>query len=337
MSHQWEGNVLHNRHWGTRLALAWGLLVWGLLTWGSGPLGLGIYGEVAHAMADQQGGEKDPFDERVRHHYAENQGVKIHYAALGDPQAPLVIMIHGFPDFWYTWRHQMEVLSEKYYTVAIDQRGYNLSDRPRGGEHYAMPHLMRDVQAVIEACGRQRAIIIGHDWGGAVAWSLAMTAPASVEKLIILNLPHPRGLARELARNPAQQKNSQYARNFMQPDAYQRLTPEQLAAWVTDAPARQRYLEAFKRSDFEAMLQYYRQNYPREPYLEPTGPVEKVQAPVLLIHGLKDWALLPGGLNDTWEWVEQDLTLVTVPGAGHFVQQDAAGFVSRTIRGWLDR
>ena len=104
-----------------------------------------------------------------------------------------------------------------------------------------------------------------------------------------------------------------------------------------DPGARTKYLEAFKRSDFEAMLNYYKRNYPREPYTEDTSPVVKAQVPVLMIHGLDDKALLPGALNNTWDWLEKDLTLVTVPGAGHFVQQDAADLVSRSMRAWLLR
>ena len=134
-----------------------------------------------------------------------------------------------------------------------------------------------------------------------------------------------------------QQKNSRYARDFQQPDAASRLNAEQLASWVKDPGARTKYLEAFKRSDFEAMLNYYKRNYPREPYTEDTSPVVKAQVPVLMIHGLDDKALLPGALNNTWDWLEKDLTLVTVPGAGHFVQQDAADLVSRSMRAWLLR
>jgi pimeloyl-ACP methyl ester carboxylesterase len=274
-------------------------------------------------------------EKRVEHGYAENDGVKIHYASLGT--GPLIVMIHGFPDFWYTWRHQMAALSEQFQTVAIDQRGYNLSDRPQGGENYRMRHLVSDVAAVIRHLGRERAIIMGHDWGGAVAWQFATHLPAQTEKLIVLNLPHLRGLSRELAHNPQQQQNSQYARNFQQEGAHLQLTPEKLSQWVTDPQARERYIEAFQRSDFEAMLHYYKQNYPRPPYEESSSPLVKVQASVLQIHGLEDKALLPGALNNTWEWLEQDYTLVTIPHSGHFVQQDAADLVTRTIRSWLTR
>ncbi|MGH9855861.1 MAG: alpha/beta fold hydrolase [Blastocatellia bacterium] len=276
-------------------------------------------------------------EKRVEHAYADSGGVKIHYAALGDKKNPLVVMIHGFPDFWYSWRDQMAALSSDYYVVAIDQRGYNLSDKPKGVENYDMRLLVGDVIAVIKHLGREKAIIVGHDWGGAVSWTLATYQPQYVEKLIILNLPHLRGLSRELANNPAQQKNSQYARNFQQPDAHTKMTAEQIAFWVKDPEAKKKYIEAFKRSDMEAMLNYYKRNYPREPYKEDTSPVIKVKMPVLMIHGLDDTALLPGALNNTWEWLESDLTLVTIPKAGHFVQQDASDMVTRSMKMWLKR
>ncbi|MFN0087817.1 MAG: alpha/beta fold hydrolase [Blastocatellia bacterium] len=276
-------------------------------------------------------------EKRVEHGYADSKGVKIHYAALGDKKNPLIVMIHGFPDYWYSWRDQMDALSKDYYAVAIDQRGYNLSDKPKGVENYDMSLLVGDVIAVIRHLGREKAIIVGHDWGGAVSWSLAMFAPQVVDRLIVLNLPHLRGLNRELATNPQQQKNSQYARNFQQPDFHKNLKPEMLVGWVKDPEVKKKYIEAFTRSDMEAMLNYYKRNYPREPYTLDTSPVVKVKASVLLIHGLDDTALLPGALNNTWEWLENDLTLVTIPKSGHFVQQDASEMVTRSIRMWLNR
>jgi pimeloyl-ACP methyl ester carboxylesterase len=272
---------------------------------------------------------------RVEHGYADNHGVKIHYASLG--RGPLMVMIHGFPDYWYTWHHQMEALASDYHIVAMDLRGYNLSDKPRGVENYDMRLLVGDVQAVIHYAGQQKAIIVGHDWGGAIAWQFARYLPAMTDKLIILNLPHPRGLVRELVHNPEQQRHSQYARDFQREGAHQGLTPEMLSTWLPDSAPREKYIQALQRSDIEAMLHYYKRNYPREPYMEATSPVIKVQAPVLMIHGLLDQYLLPAALNNTWEWVEQDLTLVTIPSAGHFVQQEAAELVTRTIRSWLTR
>lgn len=283
-------------------------------------------------------GSAADLDSRVKHGYADSNGVKIHYASLGE--GPLIVMIHGFPDFWYTWRAQMEALSDKFQCVAIDQRGYNLSDKPKGVENYDMRLLVGDVAAVIKSLGRDKAIIVGHDWGGAVAWQFALNLPQMTDRLIILNLPHPRGLSHALATDPQQQKNSAYARAFQQADAASKLTPEMLAGFlpIKDPDVKQKYIEAFRRSDIEAMLNYYKRNYPREPYTEdPNAPVVKTQMSVLMFHGLNDQALLSGALNNTWDWMGKDLTLVTIPGAGHFVQQDAADLVSRSMRAWLLR
>ncbi len=276
----------------------------------------------------------------VVHKYADNDGVKIHYVVTGS--GPLVVFIHGFPDYWYSWRDQMMALEDSFTVAAMDQRGYNLSDKPHGVDQYLMPNLVADVAAVIKAQGQTSAVVVGHDWGGAVAWNVAMTRPELVNRLIILNLPHPAGLAREFATNAQQRKNSQYAMDFQKPDAHKQLTAQGLSRWVADPDARARYVEAFARSDFEAMLNYYKANYPRlsatdSPGDEAPQPPDypKVKSPVLMFHGLNDQALLPGALNGTWEWLDKDLTLVTVPGAGHFVQQDASELVSATMRSWL--
>ena len=277
--------------------------------------------------------------DQVDHRYAENGDVRLHYAVAGAEDAPLVVFVHGFPDFWYSWREQMGALADVFRVAALDMRGYNLSDKPVGVANYAMPNLVGDVAAVIAAEGADQAVVVGHDWGGAVAWNIAMTRPELVRLLVILNLPHPRGLMREIANNPEQRRNSQYAFDFQQPDAHKALTAERLAGWVTDAAARERYVEAFGKSDFEAMLNYYKANYPRpdadSANIAPDAP--NVKMPVLMFHGLEDTALLPGALSGTWNWVDADLTLMTIPGAGHFVQQDAADIVSTTMRDWLLR
>src|SRR3954463_11838894 len=114
-------------------------------------------------------------EDKVTHGYADSNGVKIHYATTGS--GPLVVMIHGFPDYWDSWRKQMEGLADKFQLVAIDQRGYNLSDKPAGVDKYDMRLLLGDVVAFINHLGQQKAIIVGHDWGGMVAWQLAMNVP----------------------------------------------------------------------------------------------------------------------------------------------------------------
>lgn len=295
---------------------------------------------VAAAAAEAR--QTDVFD-RVTHGYAVSEGgVKIHYASLG--QGPLVVMIHGFPDFWYSWRHQMNALSKNFQVVAIDQRGYNLSDKPQGVEQYDVRLLVSDVAAVVKHLKAERATIVGHDWGGIVAWQTALALPQMVERLIILNLPHPNGLLRELRTNPEQIKNSAYARTFQEkspgdPTVFfgMPMTPQTLSGWVTDPAARKRYVEAFGKSDFDAMLNYYKRNYPRAfgENLPAAPETPKVTMPVLMFHGLNDQALHADGLSGTWKWLEKDLTLVTVPGAGHFVQQDAAELVTSTMQWWL--
>lgn len=284
----------------------------------------------------------------VTHHYAQSRGaagepVRIHYVSAGS--GPLVLFIHGFPDFWYTWRHQMTGLADRFQVVAMDQRGYNRSDSPDGVAQYDMALLVGDVAAVVRDAGAERATIVGHDWGGVVAWQVAFNMPELTERLVILNLPHPRGFARELAENPAQRANSAYAQRFRDgsPDDPDILfggpmSAESLAGWVDDAAVRARYVEAFQRSDFTAMLNYYKRNYPPlppqdAPFVAPEVP--RLGMPVLMFHGLADSALLAAGLSGTWDWIDADLTLVTVPGAGHFVQQDAAPLVTDTLRWWL--
>jgi epoxide hydrolase 4 len=275
---------------------------------------------------------RDVWD-RVRHGFADSDGVRIHYAEMGRRSGPLVVMIHGFPDFWYSWRDQMAALSRRYHVVALDQRGYNLSDQPKNVEEYDVAFLAADVAAVIRAVGRDKAVVVGHDWGGAVAWTFAMRYPEMTERLVVLNTPHPRAMLRELRENPQQLANAAYARAFQQEGAHLLLTAESLAGWVTEPLARARYVDAFRQSSIEGMLAYYKRNYPREPYADIALPL--VQAPVLCIHGLNDPFLLASGWNGTWNFLAKGMTLVTIPGAGHFVQSDASELVTKTIKNWL--
>lgn len=278
----------------------------------------------------------------ISHGYADNKGVKIHYAEVGE--GPLIVMIHGFPDFWYSWRHQMDGLKDAYRVVAIDQRGYNLSDQPDGVENYDMNLLVSDVVAVVNHLGEEKATIVGHDWGGAVAWYVAALVPEVVDKLIILNLPHPTGIANAARNNAEAFAGTNYTQVFRQgtpddPDIFfgNPMTPQTLSGWVTDPDARPMYIEAFERSDFTAMLNYYKQNYPDTSEGEfPVRSIPDITSSTLIFHGLEDTALHSDGLNNTWDWIDNDLTIVTVPGAGHFVQQDAAELVTTTMRSWLD-
>lgn len=286
----------------------------------------------------------------VQHHYTENavDGTKIHYVSNG--AGPLVVFVHGFPDFWHSWAHQMETLSATHRCVAVDLRGYNLSGKPKDQKSYRMDLLIADIEAVIKSCGAKHAVVVGHDWGGAISWTFALTHPELVDKLVICNLPHLRGLKRELLINDDHRRNTQYARDFQDPDYQDKLSPRILTATLGSMRKRPmtdteqlRYVEAFGKSDIRAMLDYYRANYNPVlqdkaplPYVD-DSPLVKAKMPVLMFHGLQDTALHHHALNNTWEWVERDLTIVTLPNAGHWVHHDEPEFVSSTIQDWLQR
>jgi len=263
--------------------------------------------------------------------------VKIHYVVGGE--GPLVVMIHGFPDYWATWKPLMGALQAAgYRTAALDGRGYNLSDKPEGVDAYAMPHLIGDVAAVIAAEGVVDAIVVGHDWGAAIAWQVAIHRPDLVSRLVIMSVPHPTGFGREMAGNTEQQKNSQYARDFQTPGFEKHLTAEGLAGWVKDPAERSGYVEAFRRSSLAGMLNYYRANYPSGGDGAPAVTAQDlppIQAPVLVIHGMQDKALAAAGHAGTWDHVARDTTLLMIPDADHFVQHDAEALVNRTVHSWL--
>ncbi len=271
--------------------------------------------------------------------YAQNGDVKIHYVASG--KGPLVVMIHGYPDFSGSWTYLTPKLNDAYRVVAVDTRGYNLSSQPVGVENYEMPKLVADIDAVIKAEGYEKATVLGHDWGGSIAWMYAFTHPDKLDNLIILSTPHPILFMERMRTDPQQQATSQYARNFQKEGSEAGMTAEGLARRVQDPALHEKYLEAFKRSSFAGMMNYYRANYPKtvgpdakRPFLPDNPPI--IPVPLLVIHGMKDTALLAAGHNGTWEKAAKDTTIVMVPDAGHFVQFDAPELVNGTIRSWLD-
>ena len=278
----------------------------------------------------------DVYD-RVDHHQTTGE-VPIHYVTLGE--GPVGLFVHGFPDFWYTWREQMDALSGSYRTVAMDTRGYNLSGQPDGVEHYAIEHLLSDVEAVIDDLGVDTVTLVGHDWGGSISWQFAIRRPERVNKLVICNLTHPRGYMTVRRHATEEQKaNTQYITDFQEPGFEDRLTPERLAAGAAgDAPddVRARYVEAFGRSSVKGMLDYYRAAFSG---LNTSGggatDMPNLKMPVLQFHGLQDKAVDKDGLRDTWNWIDADYTLVTVPDRGHWIQREAADLVSQTMHHWL--
>lgn len=163
-------------------------------------------------------------DVPIAERFVETNGVRLHVVEAGPESGPLVVLLHGFPEFWYGWRRQIPALARAgFRVVAPDQRGYGTSDKPAGVAAYAIDALARDAVGLIEACGRERATVVGHDWGAAVAWWVALVQPQRVERLGILNVPHPAVMRRHLLRNPRQVLRSWYVFAFQ---------PPRLAEWL---------------------------------------------------------------------------------------------------------
>ena len=267
--------------------------------------------------------------------FAANDGVRIHYAVAGD--GPLVVLIHGFPDFAATWDELIPVLADTYRVAALDLRGYNLSDQPVNVADYSMDKLIDDILAVIDAEERTSATLIGHDWGAAIAWRFAFAMPEKVDDLVVLSMPHPLAFANDLQANPKQYAANAYAREFLKPGSEVGWTPEILASWVSDPDSRERYVEVFKRSSIQAMMNYFRANYPPDEAIKGLDPsAMEINLPLLVIHGAEDNFILPSGQNGTWAFVSSDSAMLMVPSAGHFVHHDAPDVVNQAIRSWLD-
>ena len=263
-------------------------------------------------------------------------GLDFHYAAEGEPDAPLVLLLHGFPAFWYSWNAQLPALAAAgYRAVAIDMRGYNKTDKPVHVADYAVAHLVADVAAVIRALGSPRAHVVGHDWGGAVAWSTAIRAPGVVKKLVILNAPHPAAFRREL-RTFEQLKKSWYMFLFQAPLVAERFLRQNDYAWIEKALSRrvfsaadiQLYKDAIAAPGaLTASLAYYRAMVRTR---VPKGASFRVDAPTLLLWGDADVALgvaLSQGLE---RWVP-DLRVEYLRGAGHWVQNERPDEVNAAI------
>lgn len=148
----------------------------------------------------------------MEHRFANVNGVRLHYVTHG--AGKLILFLHGFPEFWYAWRHQLTEFGQDHQAVAVDMRGYNLSSRPAAINRYEMPELVEDIRALALHLGASKFALVGHDWGGVVAWAFAAAHPDLLESLIIINAPHPILFNRELRENPAQQKASQYIQFF---------------------------------------------------------------------------------------------------------------------------
>lgn len=267
-------------------------------------------------------------------HYVNNKGINIHYVAKGS--GPTLVFLHGFPDFWFTWKYQMDKLSKNYSVIGIDLRAYNKSEGPAETEAYQMIELMSDVMAVIKDTGAEKVTLIGNDWGGAIAWQIATYYPDKISGLVACNIPHPKSLSNYLNAHP---ETANYTKKNENPDAINYWTVDQLmeTSGVTGHELSSAYRNAFALSNIQGMLNYYKASYPKpsKGATASTTIERKIKCPVLMIHGMKDSAFPPGTLNDHWLWIDNTFTLHTFPNAGHFIQREEPEKVLFHIQQWL--
>jgi epoxide hydrolase 4 len=277
----------------------------------------------------------------LTHQNATINGVRLHYVEAGS--GPLVILLHGFPEFWYCWRHQIPALaSAGFHVIAPDMRGYNESEKPRGVRSYDIELLVADVVELIHNAGADRAIVVGHDWGGAVAWQVAIRHPEVVQRLAVLNCPHPAVFLRKLWR-PRQLLRSWYIFFFQLPwlpewwiqrgnfAGLERL-------WTQDPVCPDAFnaedVAAYKRAlaqpgALTAMVNYYRAVFRQSPFAM-KRELRAIDVPTLLIWGERDRHLGLPLLDGTEQWV-RNLRIERVPNASHWVQNDVPERVNELL------
>jgi epoxide hydrolase 4 len=287
----------------------------------------------------------------MEHQYAVVNGIRMHYATAGSGQ--LILFAHGFPEFWYEWRAQLEEFGRDHHAVAPDLRGYNLTEKPEAVDQYRPKILVEDLRALAARLGSEKFVLVAHDWGGAVAWAFAIAYPQLLKKLVIINAPHPGIFARLLHSNPAQQAASQYMRMFCTPEAEEILSRDGYQALVatvlTSGLKRGYFNDADKRAYLDAWsqpgaltggLNYYRaaRLLPPPPgtplpesQLELDTAALTVHVPTLVIWGERDRALITANLDGLEEFVP-DLTIRRIPDANHWVVHQRPDLVNGYIR-----
>lgn len=292
--------------------------------------------------------------------YVKVNGVRLHCVTAG--KGPLILFLHGFPEFWYAWKNQLGEFGKDHLAVAPDLRGYNLSDKPGELDQYRMSYLVEDIRALADRFSRKRKfVLVGHDWGGAVAWSFAMAHPERLEKLVIVNAPHPGVFARLLSSDPAQQNASQYMLLFRSAQAEKTLSDNHYALLVNIVLSAGLKSGAFTEQDKAAYLKAWSQpgaltgglNYYRANRVGPPAPGQgtaakssstgnfevdttklMVSVPTLVIWGEKDTALLTQNLAGLDEFVPQ-LTIKRIPEGSHWVIHEKPAEVNTTIRDFI--
>lgn len=291
----------------------------------------------------------------IEHGFADVNGIRMHYAHAG--RGPLMIFAHGFPEFWYCWRQLLPAFAGDHHVVAPDMRGYNLTSKPQGVDDYAIDTLVDDIGGLARHFGAERFTLVAHDWGGGVAWSTAVRHPEWLERLVIINSPHPTVFERELNTNPAQQKASMYTRHFQSPkmeamlaaNHFQALQDTCLTAGIKDGHIseadKSAYLEAWSQPGaLTGMLNYYRAARMGPPVAPgetarsfETGIKDPiVRVPTLVVWGEQDPHLMTSNLDGLDAYVP-DLTIKRIPDGSHWVINEQPAVVASHIRAFLAR
>jgi pimeloyl-ACP methyl ester carboxylesterase len=277
-----------------------------------------------------------------QHDYIISNGIRLHYVTQGE--GPLMLMLHGFPEFWYSWRRQIPEFAQNYKVVALDLRGYNDSEKPAATSAYVMPEFIKDVEGVIRGLGYESCVLVGHDWGGAIAWNFAYAYPEMVEKLIILNLPHPAKFAEGL-RTPQQLLRSSYIFFFqipwlpellVQASDYQIVSSALTGMAVNKKAFSDADLAAYKEAiakpgALTAMLNYYRNAFQQRIVNREWGILN---VPTLMIWGEDDTALGKELTYGTEAYV-RDFQIKYIPNCSHWVQQEKPELVNQYMSEYL--
>jgi pimeloyl-ACP methyl ester carboxylesterase len=277
-----------------------------------------------------------------QHEYITTNGINLHYVTQGEGE--LMLMLHGFPEFWYSWRHQIPEFAKDFKVVALDLRGYNESDKPSKQSAYVMDEFIKDIEGVIKGLGYDRCVLVGHDWGGAIAWSFAYAHPDMVQRLIVLNLPHPAKFA-EGFRTPQQLLRSAYIFFFQLPLLpelllqaldYQSIETAFKGMAVNKSAITQADIEAYKnaaakRGALTATLNYYRNVWQQGLLSHNWGILD---VPTLMIWGEDDTALGKELTYGTEAYV-RDFQIKYISNCSHWVQQEQPQLVNQYMREFL--
>jgi pimeloyl-ACP methyl ester carboxylesterase len=283
-------------------------------------------------------------------------GIRLHYASAGTRGQPLMLLLHGFPEYWGAWEELLPRFAATHWAVAPDLRGYNLSSQPAAVAAYRIREIVGDLEGLVAALGYSRAIVVAHDWGGAAAWQWAIAQPHRVERLVVLNSPHPVPFARDLVASPAQQQASAYMNWLRAPGSETALAKRDFkvledfflqmrredAPWYTRERAA-RYRAVWRRG-LTGAVNYYRASPLFPPTVGEPGPAAlslkaddfRVRVPTLVVWAAADFAL-PVQLLDGLDALVDDLTVRRLPRATHWLAHEEPDTVARYIDEFIGR